>query len=504
MRVRRLLGTREGFDVYLGGGIGDGVQMGRTFRLGVDIDQLPTLIEEVVTQYYLSHKPGQTFSAYWREQLPADSSVKVSDDDFNPPIWTCEKCRHEHVGVDPPVFCPSCAGLRRYFARLEDAADRNGSSTEGEAAAAEGPARSDGFVFAAEESSIPEGAGLDVKVGGKELALFRVGGNIHAIDAICPHEGAPLSQGALQEGVVTCPWHGWTFNACSGCSIDPPNNDVGHYDTLVEETGVYVKVTSERLASRAAMSVRRAVKPVEALLRLSQIIDEAPDVRTFRFDNRAGVLPLDYPGRFVKICVCAESQEVRRSFTISSSPHERAFVDLTIKRNPSGVASQWLFEHARTGDEFKLSGPYGGFYFDGEQHCEPLVLVSAGSGITPMMSIARWWRAQDLENPCAFFHGARTADDILFHAECTQLASESVNFAYHVSLSCPNEFWQGLNGRLTPETLIRQVREPMLCRYFLCGPNDFMDCLRNGLSAAGVPAHRIHTEQFHNSAAVKA
>ncbi len=111
VRVRRLLGTREGFDVFLGGGIADGVQMGRAYRLGVDVDQLPTLIEEVVTQYYLSHKPGQTFSAYWREQLPEDSAAsKPRDDDFKPPVWICEKCRYEHAGVDPPVFCPSLRG----------------------------------------------------------------------------------------------------------------------------------------------------------------------------------------------------------------------------------------------------------------------------------------------------------------------------------------------------------------------------------------------------------
>ncbi len=164
------------------------------------------------------------------------------------------------------------------------------------------------------------------------------------------------------------------------------------------------------------------MKPVEAVLRLTQIIDEAPDVRTFRFDNSAGLLPLDHPGKFVKICVPAESQEVWRSFTISSSPHVPEVVDLTIKRNPAGVVSRWLFEHAGAGDELKLSGPHGGFYFDHEQHTEPLVLVSAGSGITPMMSIARYWRARGLESPCTFFHGARTADDMLFHAECAQLA----------------------------------------------------------------------------------
>jgi ferredoxin-NADP reductase len=206
---------------------------------------------------------------------------------------------------------------------------------------------------------------------------------------------------------------------------------------------------------------------------------------------------LDQPGKFVRICVTAESQEVWRSFTISSSPAEPDIVDLTIKLNPSGIVSRWLFERARPGDEFKLSGPHGGFYFDHERHGEPLVLVSAGSGITPMMSIARWWRARKLTNPCTFIHGARTADDILFEAECQRLARDSMNFSYHVALSRPDDTWQGLRGRITPETLLRCVHDPPACRYFLCGPNDFMDRLREGLTAAGARSDRIHTEQFH-------
>jgi ferredoxin-nitrite reductase len=501
VRVRRVLGTREGFDVFLGGGVGEGVQMGRTYRLGVDVDQLPTLIEEVVSQYYLSHKPGQNFSAYWREQLPEDSSLKAADNEFTPPVWICEKCRYEHAGVDPPVFCPSCAGLRRYFARLDDEADQNGATETAEPAA---KPRSDGFVFAAEESSVPEGAGFSVEIGGHELALFRVGEQIHAIDALCPHEQAPLAQGEIRDGVVTCPWHGWTFNACTGCRIDPPGNGLGRYDTLVEGGKVFVRAgTAEAPASLGTAASRRSRKPAEAMLRLSKVIEETPDVRTFRFDNRAGTIPFDHPGKFVKICVTVESQEVWRSFTISSSPAQPDVIDLTIKLNPVGVVSRWLFEHGRPGVELKLNGPHGGFYFDHQRHAEPLVLVSAGSGITPMMSIARWWRARELANLCVFFHGARTADDILFHAECRRLASESPNFVYRVALSRPHDTWEGLHGRITSESLLDQISDPAACRYFLCGPNDFMDRLRGGLLAAGAPADRIHTEQFHASVPVK-
>jgi hypothetical protein len=123
VRVRRLLGTREGFDVYLGGGIAGGVQMACPYRLGVDVDQLPTLIEEVVNDYYRHHRAGQTFSAYWRDKLRSTEAAKVGDTDYHLPTWICEVCDHRHVGQDPPIFCPRCCGLRRRFARLDPTTD---------------------------------------------------------------------------------------------------------------------------------------------------------------------------------------------------------------------------------------------------------------------------------------------------------------------------------------------------------------------------------------------
>ncbi len=120
VRVRRLLGTREGYDVFLGGGISGRVHLARPYKLGVDPDQLPQLIEQVVREYYIKHRAGQTFSAYWRERLAAAEAAKVGDTDYLPPKWICDGCGYCHLGEEPPVYCPSCAGLRRLFARLEE------------------------------------------------------------------------------------------------------------------------------------------------------------------------------------------------------------------------------------------------------------------------------------------------------------------------------------------------------------------------------------------------
>jgi nitrite reductase (NADH) small subunit/3-phenylpropionate/trans-cinnamate dioxygenase ferredoxin subunit len=71
-------------------------------------------------------------------------------------------------------------------------------------------------------SELPPGAGRLVEVGGQRIALFNVGGTIHAVSDTCPHRGASLSEGALAGNNITCPWHGWTFDVTTGHRVGFP------------------------------------------------------------------------------------------------------------------------------------------------------------------------------------------------------------------------------------------------------------------------------------------
>ena len=237
VRVRRLIGTREGFDVYLGGGLAGDVHLGLRHRLGVDADQLPLVIEEVVAEYYLKHRPGQSFSDYWRARLREAQAAKVGEEDYRPATWVCEGCDHRHVGEDPPLFCPGCAGVRRLFARIDP-------GTAAEEAEPDPPPRADGFVPVAQEAALGDGrSGLEVQVGGRIYALFRAArnGGVHAIDGTCPHAGGSLAEGTVSGNVVTCPLHGWRFDTCTGCSLDQPGNDIEHHAALIEQGVVYIR-----------------------------------------------------------------------------------------------------------------------------------------------------------------------------------------------------------------------------------------------------------------------
>jgi nitrite reductase/ring-hydroxylating ferredoxin subunit len=74
----------------------------------------------------------------------------------------------------------------------------------------------DNWVRVARVSECPPGTSLECAAGDRVVALFNVEGTLHALDGVCPHQGGPLGQGELTGPVVTCPWHGWQFNVCTG------------------------------------------------------------------------------------------------------------------------------------------------------------------------------------------------------------------------------------------------------------------------------------------------
>jgi nitrite reductase/ring-hydroxylating ferredoxin subunit len=82
-------------------------------------------------------------------------------------------------------------------------------------------------VRIAGRSEVPPGEGRVVTAGDRTLALFNLGDRFHAVDNTCPHRGGPLGEGTLEGTVVTCPWHGWQFDVCSGVSPRNPAATVG-------------------------------------------------------------------------------------------------------------------------------------------------------------------------------------------------------------------------------------------------------------------------------------
>jgi len=98
------------------------------------------------------------------------------------------------------------------------------------------------FVKVAKKSEIPGDTGKFVQVKDKEIALFKTGGKVCAIHSVCPHQGGPLAEGGLDGTIVTCPWHGWSFDVVSGACTFNPAVQQEIYKVKEEGEDVFVEV----------------------------------------------------------------------------------------------------------------------------------------------------------------------------------------------------------------------------------------------------------------------
>lgn len=88
---------------------------------------------------------------------------------------------------------------------------------------------------------LAEGESLVLTVGDRDVAVFRSDGAVHAIDDRCPHAGASLSSGYVENGCVTCPWHGWRFRLSDGAWADNPRVKTGRYEVFEENATVMLR-----------------------------------------------------------------------------------------------------------------------------------------------------------------------------------------------------------------------------------------------------------------------
>lgn len=98
----------------------------------------------------------------------------------------------------------------------------------------------DAWVTVAKVGAIAEGRGETFTVGDRLVAVFQSGGQYHAIDDLCPHMGASLGAGEVHEGVVSCPWHAWRFNVCTGAWTDNPKLTIDRWEVRIVGDAIQV------------------------------------------------------------------------------------------------------------------------------------------------------------------------------------------------------------------------------------------------------------------------
>lgn len=234
-------------------------------------------------------------------------------------------------------------------------------------------------------------------------------------------------------------------------------------------------------------------------LRIAQIFTETPTVKTFRLVAPGGErLPFDFlPGQFLQVeVVSGDGSKAKRSYTIASSPTQRAYVELTVKREAQGAVSRHLHDDVKEGDPVRIAGPFGRFTFTGTD-AESIVLIAGGVGITPMMSVLRFLTDTAWGGDIFFVYAARSTDEFVFRGEIEQLERRHANLHVFASMQrAPGTVWHGAEGHITRELLESAVPEIAKRRIHLCGPPPMMAAMRKILTEIGVPEAQIYSEAF--------
>ncbi|UWU24701.1 FAD-binding oxidoreductase (plasmid) [Rhizobium sp. CB3060] len=223
---------------------------------------------------------------------------------------------------------------------------------------------------------------------------------------------------------------------------------------------------------------------------------ETHDVKSFTFASPEGKHFAFQAGQYFLFDFAMGAETESRCYSISSSPQRTNAFTVTVKRVANGKVSNWLHDNMAVGTTVKAQGPLGHFVRPGT--ARKFLLLSGGSGITPVMSILRDFGDTCRPTDIVFMHAARTPRDLIFREELSNLAIRMKNVRLHFlpEVVTGEPSWSGLTGRISAEFMKLAVPDIAERTVMCCGPAPFMAAARTIAGGLGVPSSGYIEESF--------
>jgi len=208
-------------------------------------------------------------------------------------------------------------------------------------------------------------------------------------------------------------------------------------------------------------------------------------------------------GQYLTVSAVVNNEEVRRSYSMCSSPASDEKITIAVKKVDSGRMSNYLNNELNVGDKIDVMPPLGSFVLNADaKNASNLVFWGGGSGITPLLSIIKTSLIDLPESKCLLIYANRDEDNIIFKDELDALSDQyGERFSIIYTLDNPKTDWTGRSGFLTKEAVSEIARKELglnypMAHYYTCGPRPMMDIVLEGLKAIGIRDENIHTEYF--------
>jgi uncharacterized protein len=223
-------------------------------------------------------------------------------------------------------------------------------------------------------------------------------------------------------------------------------------------------------------------------------------------------IPTFQPGQFltIRLEIPGQAKPVLRTYSLSDYPEPCDYYRLSIKREPAptdldvppGLSSNFMHDHIQEGSVIPAKPPSGKFVLEVHKQ-NPVVLISNGVGITPMIAMAKACSRLNPNRPIWFLHGARDGRYHAFRDEVLNLAEQNPNLQIHFAYNRPRPEDEGQFQSIGyVDTALIQTLASQDAAFFLCGSPPFLQSIREGLQAWGIPEDRVFFESFMKARSV--
>jgi len=234
------------------------------------------------------------------------------------------------------------------------------------------------------------------------------------------------------------------------------------------------------------------------------IVRETEDAISIVFNNPENQIQYK-PGQYITLIVNIEGEEMRRSYSLSSSPDYDQKLSVAVKEIDEGKVSKFLVNRLKPGDELKIMAPAGNFTTElNERNARTFVLFAGGSGITPLMSIMKSVLIAEPKSDILLVYQNRNEESVIYDGLIRDLIKEYGDRirVKHV-LSQPSDAWQGMRGRLSADQIESIFSDENISRedlaVFICGPGGMMETVETTLDHLGIDKKKRFKESFYSS-----
>jgi len=238
-------------------------------------------------------------------------------------------------------------------------------------------------------------------------------------------------------------------------------------------------------------------------LKVAQIKRETEDTITLCF-KQPGLKKIKYQaGQYLTLIFRINGRRYIRPYSFSSCPGIDTFLEVTVKRVLNGVVSNHIHDIVNEGDSIEVMPPMGDFIFTGNGNISTVFLWGVGSGITPLISIAKYVLNEDVNCNVHLVYGNRNADSTIFLNQIEELqAANSSRFQvthFHTRLVINKRNPQLVEGRINDEkalTIISQIQGLSSSVHYICGPSGLKESVNKALGIKGIDPKNIFSEDF--------